>query len=154
MIRATRPGRPTRTSQFLGHDPGLRVQLALSNRPVQYPLSVRPRPRRRVSEGNRQQSSEAASHPVLVHEPHAGRGYLGRGSRKLLAERRPSAGRRKGSLGRGGHEGHGPVLDLLTFQITHATDSDTNVERDDIIDELKNIGSIEAVKVYQAGQRL
>jgi hypothetical protein len=48
----------------------------------------------------------------------------------------------------------GLSLTYLTFQITHATDSDTNVERDDIIDELKNIGSIEAVKVYQAGQRL
>ena len=48
----------------------------------------------------------------------------------------------------------GLSLTHLTFQITHATDSDTNVERDDIIDELKNIGSIEAVKVYQAGQRL
>ena len=42
----------------------------------------------------------------------------------------------------------------LTFQITHATDLDTNVERDYIINELTNIGSIEAVKVYQAGQRL
>jgi hypothetical protein len=45
-------------------------------------------------------------------------------------------------------------LTRLTFQITHATASDTNVERDFIIDELKNIGSIEAVKVYQAGQCL
>ena len=44
-------------------------------------------------------------------EPRAGRGYLGRGSRKLLAEHRPSAGRRTRSLGRGGHERHGPVLD-------------------------------------------
>jgi LssY C-terminus len=48
----------------------------------------------------------------------------------------------------------GLSLTHLTFQITHATDSDTNVERDFIIDELKNIGSIEAVKVYQAGQCL
>ena len=48
----------------------------------------------------------------------------------------------------------GLSLTHLTFQITHATDSDTNVERDYIIAELENIGSIEAVKVYQAGQRL
>ena len=48
----------------------------------------------------------------------------------------------------------GLSLTHLTFQITHATDSDTNVERDYIIDELKNIGSIAAVKVYQAGQCL
>jgi hypothetical protein len=48
----------------------------------------------------------------------------------------------------------GLSLTHLTFQITHATDSDTNVERDYIIAELENIGSIEAVKVYQAGQCL
>ena len=42
----------------------------------------------------------------------------------------------------------------LTFQVTHATDADTNVERDYIIDQLENIGFIEAVKVYQAGQCL
>jgi len=48
----------------------------------------------------------------------------------------------------------GLSLTHLTFQITHATDSDTNVERDYIIDELTTIGSIEAVKVYQAGQYL
>ena len=48
----------------------------------------------------------------------------------------------------------GLSLTHLTFQVTHATDSDTNVERDFIIAELENIGSIEAVKVYQAGQCL
>jgi LssY C-terminus len=42
----------------------------------------------------------------------------------------------------------------LTFQITHATDSDTNVERDYIMQELTTIACIGAVKVYQAGQRL
>ena len=79
---------------------------------------------------------------------------MGRGSRKLLAERRPSAGRRRVLWVGAGTRDTGLSLTYLTFQITHATDSDTNVERDDIIDELKNIGSIEAVKVYQAGQRL
>jgi LssY C-terminus len=48
----------------------------------------------------------------------------------------------------------GLSLTRLTFQITHATDSDTNVERDFIIDELKKSRSIEAVREYQAGQRL
>src|SRR4051812_10177321 len=48
----------------------------------------------------------------------------------------------------------GLSLTHLTFQITHATDSDTNVERDFIIAELESIGSIAAVKVYEAGQRL
>ncbi len=48
----------------------------------------------------------------------------------------------------------GLSLTQLTFQITHATDSDTNLERDYIIDQLKKAQTIEAVKVYQAGQRL
>ncbi|MBQ0822118.1 LssY C-terminal domain-containing protein [Microvirga terrae] len=48
----------------------------------------------------------------------------------------------------------GLSLTHLTFQVTHATDSDTNVERDFIIAELETIGSITDVKVYQAGQRL
>jgi LssY C-terminus len=42
----------------------------------------------------------------------------------------------------------------LTFQITHATDSDTNAERDYIVDELKKSGAIGKVNLYKAGQRL
>jgi len=42
----------------------------------------------------------------------------------------------------------------LTFQVTHATDSDTNAERDHIIDELTKGRSIEGVTVYQSGQGL
>src|SRR5215813_5075872 len=45
-------------------------------------------------------------------------------------------------------------LTRLTFQITHATDSDTNEERDFIIGELRKNRSIEAEQVYQAGQGL
>jgi hypothetical protein len=48
----------------------------------------------------------------------------------------------------------GLSLTRLTFQITHATDSDTNTERDYIIAELRKTRSIEAVKVYQSGQDL
>jgi hypothetical protein len=48
----------------------------------------------------------------------------------------------------------GLSLTQLTFQITHATDSDTNVERDYIINALREAGWIEAVKVYQAGEHL
>jgi hypothetical protein len=48
----------------------------------------------------------------------------------------------------------GLSLTRLTFQITHATDSDTNAERDYIVAELTKNRSIEAVKVYQAGQHL
>ena len=48
----------------------------------------------------------------------------------------------------------GLSLTQLTFQITHATDSDTNAERDYIIAELIKNRVIEAVKVVQSGQRL
>jgi len=43
-------------------------------------------------------------------------------------------------------------LTQLTFQITHATDSDTNVERDFIIAELKSINAVSDVSSYQAQQ--
>jgi hypothetical protein len=48
----------------------------------------------------------------------------------------------------------GISLTRLTFQITHATDSDTNVERDYIIGELETNGVIGEVIAYKAGQRL
>ena len=48
----------------------------------------------------------------------------------------------------------GLSLTQLTFQITHATDSDTNAERDYIIGELRNHRVIEAATSYQSGQHL
>jgi len=48
----------------------------------------------------------------------------------------------------------GLSLTRLSFQITHATDSDTNTERDYIIAELIKGGRIEAPKMYQSGQYL
>lgn len=42
----------------------------------------------------------------------------------------------------------------LTFQITHATDSDTNLERDYIVDELRKNGAVADVNLYQARQSL
>lgn len=48
----------------------------------------------------------------------------------------------------------GLSLTRLSFQITHATDSDTNAERDYIVGELEKNRSIEAVKVYKAGENL
>ena len=45
-------------------------------------------------------------------------------------------------------------LTRLTFQITHATDADTNAERDFIIAELIGTRLIGAVNSYQAGQHL
>ena len=40
----------------------------------------------------------------------------------------------------------------LTFQVTHATNSDTNAERDYIIGELREKRVIEAITEYQSGQ--
>ncbi|WP_027552910.1 LssY C-terminal domain-containing protein [Bradyrhizobium sp. Cp5.3] len=48
----------------------------------------------------------------------------------------------------------GLSLTRLSFQITHATDSDTVAEREYIVGELRRNRSIEAVKVYQAGENL
>ncbi len=48
----------------------------------------------------------------------------------------------------------GLSLTKLTFQITHATDSDTNAERDYIIAELTKNGVIVDVNSYRSGQRL
>ena len=48
----------------------------------------------------------------------------------------------------------GLSLTQLTFQITHATDSDTNADRDYIIGELMSYRVVEAVTSYQPGQRL
>jgi len=45
-------------------------------------------------------------------------------------------------------------LTRLSFQITHATDSDTNAERDFIMAELTRSGLVEGVKIYQAGQNV
>jgi hypothetical protein len=45
-------------------------------------------------------------------------------------------------------------LTQLTFQITHATDSDTNAERDFIVVELRKISVIEDLQSFQSGQNL
>ncbi|MFZ3357503.1 MAG: LssY C-terminal domain-containing protein [Xanthobacteraceae bacterium] len=45
-------------------------------------------------------------------------------------------------------------LTQLTFQVTHATDADTNAERDFIVAELAKIKVIGEVTSYRAGQRL
>ncbi len=48
----------------------------------------------------------------------------------------------------------GISLTRLTFQITHATDSDTNTERDYIIAELRDRRVIDDVNTYQSGKPL
>jgi len=70
-----------------------------------------------------------------------------------LNTERPSDSERALWIGAGTRD-TGLSLTRLSFQITHATDSDTNEERDYIIGELRKNRSIEAEKVYQAGQGL
>lgn len=48
----------------------------------------------------------------------------------------------------------GLSLTRLTFQVTHATDADTNAERDVIIGELDRCGVIAHVRTYLPGERL
>ena len=48
----------------------------------------------------------------------------------------------------------GLSLTKLTFQITHATDSDTNVERDFMVTELRKFGVIGDVTIHKSGQSL
>jgi hypothetical protein len=45
-------------------------------------------------------------------------------------------------------------LTAFTFQVTHATDDDTNAERDFIVDELKRNGTIGDVTRHRQGERL
>jgi hypothetical protein len=45
-------------------------------------------------------------------------------------------------------------LTRLTFQVTHATDADTNAERDYIVGELTGSRAIEGVKLYRSGDEV
>jgi hypothetical protein len=45
-------------------------------------------------------------------------------------------------------------LTRLTFQITHATDSDANAERNYIINELVRHRALQGVRAVQSGQQL
>lgn len=66
---------------------------------------------------------------------------------------RPQEGERVHWVGAGTKD-IGFSLTRLTFQITHATDSDTNAERDFVIAEMKASGVIGAVASYRAGDQL
>jgi LssY C-terminus len=48
----------------------------------------------------------------------------------------------------------GIAFTRFTFQFTHATDDDTNAERDLIVRELQAAGAISSVTSHQAGERL
>ena len=45
-------------------------------------------------------------------------------------------------------------LTWLSFQITHATDADTNAERDFIIAELEKFGTVTEVRSYSEGRSI
>jgi hypothetical protein len=66
---------------------------------------------------------------------------------------RPPDGERVLWIGAGTRD-TGLSLTRLTFQITHATASDTNVERDFIVDELRKNGVITDIRTHQSGQTL
>lgn len=66
---------------------------------------------------------------------------------------RPPDGARVHWVGAGTKD-TGLSLTRLTFQITHATDADTNAERDFIITELTKSGVIGEATSYRAGQHL
>ncbi|MBS3649399.1 LssY C-terminal domain-containing protein [Pseudaminobacter sp. 19-2017] len=66
---------------------------------------------------------------------------------------KPSADQRVLWVGAGTRD-TGFSLTWLTFQVTHATDSDTNAERDHIVSELRARRVIGDVTLHQSGSRL
>jgi hypothetical protein len=77
---------------------------------------------------------------------------LGKASFWLNTDRPPD-GARVHWVGAGTKD-TGISLTRLTFQITHATDSDTNAERDYILSELRKNGVIGEVDLYKSGHHL
>jgi hypothetical protein len=66
---------------------------------------------------------------------------------------RPSLGAEALWVGAGTRD-TGFSLTRFTFQVTHATDDDTNAERDFILGELKRAGAIGVVRWHREGERL
>ena len=70
-----------------------------------------------------------------------------------LASNRPSEEERALWIGAATKD-VGISLTRLTFQITHATDSDTNEERDFLISELHRAGTVENIRSHLPGERI
>ncbi len=70
-----------------------------------------------------------------------------------LASRRPADAERAVWIGAATKD-VGLSLTRLSFQITHATDADTNMERDFLVRELKEHGTIGQVRHHMPGERL
>jgi LssY C-terminus len=83
----------------------------------------------------------------LTHEAHLGTSSFWKSTRP------PPAGAAALWVGAGTKD-TGLSFTRLTFKITHATDADTNAERDFIVAQLRESRVIEEVTSYRAGQRL
>ncbi len=83
----------------------------------------------------------------LAHEAHLGTASFWKSAKP------PPAGAPALWVGAGTKD-TGLSFTRLTFQITHATDADTNAERDFIVAQLSAIRLIEEITTYRAGQHL
>lgn len=83
----------------------------------------------------------------LTHEAHLGESSFWKSAKP------PPAGTPALWVGAGTKD-TGLSFTRLTLQVTHATDADTNAERDFIVAQLRDIRVIEEVTSYRAGQRL
>ena len=133
-------GRSARPEKLVGHGRVLRAQSALSVGAVQHALSLRPQAGRRLPEGDRQEPAQAPPHPLLGAEPRPRRrSRTRRNSGSTPTVRRSTSA----SLWVGaGTRDTGLSFTDFTFQFTHATDADTNAERDFMLGELKAAGVI------------
>ena len=99
--------------------------------------------------------ASAITYDFLGPEPRACRGHRWEQPSFWLNTDRPAENDTRVLSGSAaGTRDTGFSLTQLTFQITHATDSDTNAERDFIVAELRKIPVIEDVQSFQSGQTM
>ena len=145
-------GGPPRPRELVADGRGLRLQPPLSGRAVQHALPLRAGAGHRLSEGDRRQPAQAPSYPVLGHEFGARRRHPGTAAFWRNKDRPPLDAP---ALWVGaGTRDTGFSLTAFTFQVTHATDDDTNAERDFIVGELKGSGTIGDVTWHRRGERI
>ena len=154
--RPSRPsagrGGPAQLQELDRDGPILRLQQALSDRAVQHPLSLG-----RGQDIGFQKAiddSPRKRHHVRFWALALGdaRSTLGTAGFWLNTDRPPD-GDRVLWVGAGTRD-TGFGLTKLTFQITHATDADTNAEREFVFGELEKGGVIADVRSYRAGDQL
>ena len=146
-------GRPAQPQELLAHGPRLRARSS--------PTPPRPSARSSCSGAARTWASSGrsatarASAITCASGPRAWRASGGRRDTAgfWLNTDRPDTAQRVLWVGAGTKD-TGFSLTRLTFQITHATDSDTNAERDYIVEALGACGAIGEVALYQTGDQL